>query len=214
MSWKRRCRYWESKSTVHKTKSAPERRRAFFEEFKSKTEYIKQYSSKKGIIFLGNGRHYSSGAELDDLMIDFQKKDYLAVFKENSKTFNYYRQLNIPVISLISGVCIGSGLELALFSHFRFALKNAIFALPEVSFQLIPGCGGIIRLVEIIGYQKTLEMTLTGETINTSEAMQFGLIDKIIPKANHLENIIDFANSIASAYEKDRKNQYIVKYYK
>ena len=94
--------------------------------------------------------------------------------------FNNIETMPIPVIALVNGYALGGGCELALSCHFRFATKNAQFSQPEINLGIIPGYGGTQRLTQIIGKSKALEMMLTAQMINSDQAFQFGLVNKVV----------------------------------
>ena len=119
----------------------------------------------KAIIISSRGRHFSSGANLEELLemvaadgerTDKIKKDGLRTTSErNYRSFLFFEQTEIPVIAAIRGVCIGSAFELALFAHFRFCGEDAVFGLPETTYNLIPGLGGIRKIVSLCGQAKS-----------------------------------------------------------
>ena len=86
-----------------------------------------------------------------------------------------------PVIAAINGDAIGDGLEMALACDVRIAAQNARFGLPEIEEGLIPADGGTQRLPRIVGRGKALEMVLTGEIIGAAEALENGLVTKVLP---------------------------------
>ncbi len=89
-------------------------------------------------------------------------------------------KLPMPSVALINGYAFGGGLELALACTFRLATANATMGLPEIKLGLIPGYGGTQRLPRLIGEGKALEMIMTGKTITATEALDIGLVSKII----------------------------------
>jgi enoyl-CoA hydratase len=88
-----------------------------------------------------------------------------------------------PVIAAVNGFALGSGCEIAMACHIRIASENAKFGQPEVNLGLIPGHGGTQRLARIVGIGKAMELTLTGNTVDASEAFRIGLINKVVPLA-------------------------------
>ena len=88
--------------------------------------------------------------------------------------------LEQPVIAAINGDALGEGLELALSCDIRLASENAVFGLPHVTRGLIPMDGGTQRLPRIIGKGKALELIFTGETIGAAEALEMGLVSKVV----------------------------------
>jgi enoyl-CoA hydratase/carnithine racemase len=92
-----------------------------------------------------------------------------------------------PVIAAINGEALGLGLEIALAADIRIAADNAVFGLPQVSEGQIPADGGTQRLPRVIGRGKALEMLMTADTVNASQALEIGLVNKVVP-AKELED--------------------------
>ena len=103
-----------------------------------------------------------------------------------------------PVIAAINGDAFGEGLELALACDVRIAAQNAHFGLPEIEAGLIPSDGGTQRLPRIIGRGKALEMILTGETIDAAEALEIGLVTKVVPAESLNAEVEALAKAMAA----------------
>jgi E-phenylitaconyl-CoA hydratase len=101
-----------------------------------------------------------------------------------------------PIIAAINGYCLAGGLEIALACDIRIASKTATFGLPEVSRGIIPGAGGTQRLPRLIPFGKSLEMILTGESIDAEEAYRIGLVNKVVPPDDLLPEAIKLARKI------------------
>lgn len=99
-----------------------------------------------------------------------------------------------PIICAVNGYALGGGLELALACDFRIAVPTARFGLPEVRVGSIPGAGGTQRLPRIVGMGDALLMMLTGEPIDSTEALRIGLISRIVLP----ERLLDEAHAIAA----------------
>jgi enoyl-CoA hydratase len=191
----------------------------FFERLKHIVDKDIPSSNVSAIIISGAGRHYSSGADINDLLriirdnitLDFngKVKEYPKLILENIDIFNKINELNIPVISAIKGICLGSGLELALFSHIRICCDGAILGLPEVSYELMPGCGGIVKMIELAGIPKTVELVLDGNFFTGDEALEFNVVDKVLPKKAFMENVVEFTKRISINYDKKNIKDYI-----
>jgi len=180
----------------------------FFEEFGVVVNEIIPASAAIALIIFGTGRHFSSGAELEDLfrIIKQEKSDALI---SNFEMFHALNQLKIPVIAAIKGVCIGSGLELALHCHFRLCAEDAILGLPESSFGLIPGLGGISKLVEFSGKAKAIELVLKGSHFNATDALKWTVVDEVYPKKIIVEKATQLAKLCADNYRKYNKRNYL-----
>jgi len=165
---------------------------SFFAEFRHLIDLISGIKPLKAIIISGQGRHFSSGANIDELITDFD----LETLTENYLAFQRLEQLDIPVVAAISGVCLGSALELALCCHFRLCTEDAVFGLPESTYNLMPGIGGISRLLKITGKAKAVELVLRGNTFSACDALEIGLVDLIVSKKELHTKSISFAGAI------------------
>jgi len=157
----------------------------------------------KAIVIYGNGRHFSYGADLNDLLTTIKAqtkvdkkgniKKYPDFLIENNKALSFFKNLHIPVIAAIRGVCIGSALELALYCNIRICGENTVFGFPESTFNLMPGCGGTQNLLKFTSLSKSMEIMLRGNTFCAEEALKMKIVDKIVPK----KEVIDIAIKIA-----------------
>ena len=101
-----------------------------------------------------------------------------------------------PVVAAINGVCMGGGLEIALACHYRVATPDATIGLPEVKLGLIPGAGGTQRLPRAVGAEKALRMITTGNPIDAEDALDHGLIERIVERTS-FQGVLDFAHEVA-----------------
>jgi enoyl-CoA hydratase len=102
-----------------------------------------------------------------------------------------------PVIAAINGPCLAGGMELVLGTDIRIATENSIFGLPEVTRALIPFAGSMVRLPRQIPYVHAMEMLLTGKAISSSEALAYGLINKVVSCADLLKVAFEYAQVIS-----------------
>ena len=183
----------------------------FFSEFTLFVEELKEMKSLKALVISGRGRHFSSGADLDGLLKLAGSGSTVDYFSNNYRSFLFLEEMEIPVIAAIRGVCIGSAFELALFSHFRFSGEDAVFGLPETTYNLIPGIGGISRMVKLCGQARAIELALKGNTFPAEEALGYHLIDRIVPKRKVAEHAFAFARSIMMDYHSQKSSLYLKK---
>ncbi len=94
-----------------------------------------------------------------------------------------------PVIAAVNGFCLGGGLELALSCDFIYASENAKLGLPEVNLGLFPGFGGTQRLSRLIGKNKAKELVYSAKTLSASEALLWGIVNKVTPAADLLKEV-------------------------
>jgi len=196
----------------------------FFREFYEVITEIHLSLETKALVISGKGRHYSSGTDLQDLKKEILRQDTTRAryaktetpefINLNYQVFNRLEHSPIPVISSITGICLGSAFELALSSHFRFCSPEAVFGLPETTFNLIPGLGGIPKMKALTGMARTIELVLQGKTFSSEEALSYNLADKIIAKKLLLKQSILFARSISSGYRKEKHILYLKTFFK
>lgn len=103
-----------------------------------------------------------------------------------------------PMIAMLHGYVLGSGIEIALCCDIRIASPETKFGLPEMGLGIIPAAGGTQTLPRTIGRSKALEMLLTNRWIGAEEAYQFGLVNRIVPKKDLLQTAEEMAKKIAS----------------
>ncbi len=167
----------------------------------------------------GRGRHFSSGADLDDL-IGGLKGDRSglsagdSILLDNLSSFRFFEELPVPVIAAIRGVCLGSGLELALFCHARICGSGAVLGLPETGFGLIPGCGGILNLAARTGRGRTLETVLAGSSFGAEDALAMNIVDAVVPRKDVVAAAVRLIGKIHAhgEYDRGRIRGYIGRY--
>lgn len=151
----------------------------------------------KGLIITGMGRNFSTGADPENISDLSQNPELLQIeLSEGIVLLSYIRNLNIPVIAAINRLCFGGGLEIALACHIRVASENALFAFPESNHGLIPGLNGTIRLPDLIGLARAMQMILSGDTMDAQMALQTGMIDHLAPKDGALDYALALMNKM------------------
>ena len=102
-----------------------------------------------------------------------------------------------PVIAAIHGYCLGGGLELAMACDIRIAAEDAQLGQPEIKLGLIPGGGGTQRLPRLVGQGRALLLNLTGDPISGSQAYDWGLVEKAVPRAELLDAALELARTLS-----------------
>lgn len=152
-------------------------------------------------VLTGKGdKSFSAGADLKSL-IPAQRA---AVKSGNTTTWGFGgglargRVLTKPVIAAVNGHCLAGGLEMALACDIRICSPNAKFGLAEVKWAIIPGAGGTQRLPRAIPLGMAMEMILTGDPIDASEALRVGLVNRIVPQNELVGSALELAGRIAA----------------
>lgn len=144
------------------------------EELQMFFDELKGIAGIKLVTFEGAGRHFSFGASVEE----HQKEFAATMLHAFHRLFYSLRDLAIPTAAIISGQCLGGGMELALMCNFMFADKTAKFGQPEIVLGVFPPPASIL-LPEKIGLARAEELLLTGKTISAEEARQSGLVNEL-----------------------------------
>jgi 3-hydroxyacyl-CoA dehydrogenase len=129
--------------------------------------------ARKGVaavVLVCQGSTFFSGADISEFAGPPKEAEFRDLFRQ-------LEQLPVPVVAGLHGVAMGGGLELALACHYRIAVSDARFGLPEVTLGVIPGAGGTQRMPRLIGAEKTLELILAARPVEVSTAIKLGFID-------------------------------------
>jgi len=152
------------------------------------------------LIVTGTGRAFSAGEDVRGMgdLTAVGPKGFRRRVRMIHNVFDEIEQMEVPVIAAINGVAAGGGLELALSCDFRFAADSARLGLPEVNVGLIPGSGGISRLVKLVGPSRAKRLIMTGDILAADEALALGLVDEVVPAADLMDHCIRFAEKLAA----------------
>jgi enoyl-CoA hydratase/carnithine racemase len=147
------------------------------------------------IVLTGSEKAFAAGADIKEM----QPKSFMDVYKTNMfGNWADVAKARKPVIAAVNGFALGGGCELAMMCDIIYAGDNAQFGQPEITIGTIPGGGGTQRLIRSIGKAKAMEMVLTGDRISAAEAEKAGLVARVFPKEQTLEQTIKIAQKIAS----------------
>ena len=147
------------------------------------------------MVINGSEKAFAAGADIKEMsdksMSDMRDQDPIAVFSR-------IQAIRKPVIAAVSGWALGGGCELALSCDMIVASENARFGQPEVTLGVIPGAGGTQRLTRIVGKALAMEMILNNRMLSAQEALQFGLVNRVVSKEKYLEEALKLADEIAA----------------
>jgi len=147
------------------------------------------------MVITGNEKVFAAGADIKEManktIQQMMDSDHLAVFGR-------IRTIQKPVIAAVSGWALGGGCELALSCDMIVASDSAQFGQPEINIGVIPGAGGTQRLTRALGKALAMEVILNDRKLNAQEALQYGLVNRVIPVNNYLNEALRLADEIAS----------------
>ena len=152
--------------------------------------------SLRGLIIQGKGRHFSAGADKNNIMTAPDEEGIKANLAKGKKVLNYLWDLPIPTIAAIKGVCMGGGLEVALSCHIRVCSEKSLFSFPESGLGIMPGLHGTVKLPGIVGMANAIDMLLTGKTIDAEEALRIKLVDYVVPSKEVFDYSLDLLKKL------------------
>lgn len=146
------------------------------------------------LVVTGTEKAFAAGADINEMagrsMEEMKERDPAAVFSR-------IMAIRKPVIAAVSGWALGGGCELALSCDMIVASESAKFGQPEITIGVIPGAGGTQRLTHTLGKALAMEMILNNRTLSAHEALQFGLVNRVVPVENYLVEALNLADEIA-----------------
>jgi enoyl-CoA hydratase len=147
------------------------------------------------VVVTGSAKAFAAGADIKEM----QSKGYMDMYAADwFRGWEDFTRLRIPVVAAVSGFALGGGCELAMMCDFIIAGDNAKFGQPEINLGVLPGMGGSQRLTRAVGKSKAMDMILTGRFMDAEEAERSGLVSRVVPAADVVEEALKAAEVIAS----------------
>ncbi|WP_104175774.1 enoyl-CoA hydratase [Arthrobacter sp. Y81] len=147
------------------------------------------------VVVTGSGKAFAAGADIKEMATQGYMDMYAADWFRGWEDFT---RLRIPVVAAVSGFALGGGCELAMMCDFIIAGDNAKFGQPEINLGVLPGMGGSQRLTRAVGKSKAMDLILTGRFMDAEEAERAGLVSRVVPAADVVEEALKAAEVIAS----------------
>lgn len=147
------------------------------------------------IILTGAGnRAFAAGADIKEM----SDKSPIDMMMGSFNAWLRIRHIHKPMIAAVGGYALGGGCELAMHCDMIVASENARFGQPEIKIGVMPGAGGTQRLARTFGKFRAMEMVLTGEPFTAQEMAAHGLVNRVVPKGEHLNEAIKLAQLVAA----------------
>lgn len=172
-------------------------------EFEAAVDGANADTEVRAVILTGEGKIFSAGGNVKEMAdqagifalsaLD-QRRAYVDGIQRIPRALS---RLEVPLIGAVNGAAIGAGCDLALMCDIRIASERASFAESFVQLGLIPGDGGTWFLQRVVGYQRAAEMTFTGDRIDAATALEWGLVNSVVPHDDLLPKANDLAERIA-----------------
>jgi len=154
---------------------------------------------KTAMITGAGPKAFVAGADITEFG-GLDKEGSMALAKRGQDVFFKIENSKKPIVAAVNGFALGGGCELAMACHFRLCSDNAKFGQPEVNLGLIPGYGGTQRLTQLIGKGRAMEMLMSANMIDANTALQYGLVNYIVPAEELLiktKSILELINAKA-----------------
>ncbi|WP_404382065.1 enoyl-CoA hydratase [Caenispirillum salinarum] len=147
------------------------------------------------IVLTGSEKAFAAGADIKEMA----GKSYMDAYLQDFITKGWQRVSTVrkPIIAAVNGYALGGGCEVAMMCDFILAGDTAKFGQPEITIGTIPGAGGTQRLTRFVGKSKAMEMCLTGRQMDAAEAERCGLVSRIVPAADLVDEAVKTADRIA-----------------
>jgi enoyl-CoA hydratase len=146
------------------------------------------------IVITGSEKAFAAGADIKEM----QHKSYVDAFLEDFFSgWDNVGRVRKPLVAAVAGYALGGGCELAMMCDFIIAAENARFGQPEITLGVMPGMGGSQRLTRAVGKSKAMDMCLTGRMMDATEAERSGLVSRVVPVAELLDDALAAAAKIA-----------------
>jgi enoyl-CoA hydratase/carnithine racemase len=173
--------------------------RAMIRDWLAALEECERRDDIRVIVLTGAGRAFCSGGDVNDMdnreRSNWSTKDYL--WEQIHRIPLTLERIDKPVIAALNGPATGAGLDMALMCDIRFAAEEAKFAETYVKVGLVPGDGGAYFLPRLVGMPKALELLWTGDFVDAREAERIGLVNRVYPGAQLMEETMKFARRLA-----------------
>lgn len=147
------------------------------------------------MLITGSDKAFAAGADIKEMADKPFIEAYLGDFVSNWDAVAHARK---PIVAAVAGFALGGGCELALQSDVVIAADNAKFGQPEIKLGVIPGIGGTQRLTHAVGKAKAMDLILTGRMMDAAEAEKSGLVARVVPAANLMDEAMKIADTIAN----------------
>jgi enoyl-CoA hydratase len=159
------------------------------DELNAAVDEIYNNPAVRSAIIIGAGvKAFVAGADISEFQ-GLKHSEGMDLAHKGQHIFKKIEDSPKPIVAAVNGFALGGGCELAMACHFRVAADNAKFGQPEVNLGLIPGYGGTQRLTQLIGKGRAIELLITGNLIDANTALQYGLVNYVVPQAELLDKV-------------------------
>ncbi len=159
---------------------------------------LEQYDADDSIhviLLSGNERAWAAGADIGDMATassdEMRRRNQFAIWEQ-------IKVIKKPIVAAVSGFALGGGCELMMHCDIVIASENALFGQPEINLGIIPGAGGTQRFTRAVGKATAMDVVLSGRFLSAKEALDYGLISRVVPKEHWFGSALKVAKQVAT----------------
>jgi enoyl-CoA hydratase/carnithine racemase len=171
---------------------------AMQEEIRAAAHEATERDDVKAVVVYGGEKVFAAGADVKEMA----QMSYTDMIKRSSgltSAFTAVARIPKPVVAAVTGYALGGGCELALCADVRFAADDATLGQPEILLGIIPGAGGTQRLSRLVGPSRAKDIIFTGRFVKAQEALEIGLVDRVVPADQVYDEAVAWASQFAGA---------------
>lgn len=173
--------------------------RTLLTELSEALDEIAARDDARALVVTGAGaKAFVAGADIGEIAALEGEEEGVEFASFGQGVFSKLEELPIPVIMAVNGYALGGGCELALCGDIRIASDTAHMGQPEVNLGVIPGYGGTQRLSRIVGRDRAKTLIFTGERVGAEDAYRLGLVDRVVPAADLMDEAMALARNLAA----------------
>lgn len=180
--------------TLNRPKALNALNKALIAEMTQAVQAFESDDAVGAIVLTGSEKAFAAGADIKEMA----SKSFIEAYGENFiADWQALTRARKPVIAAVQGYALGGGCEIAMMCDFILAGESAKFGQPEITIGTIPGSGGTQRLTRFVGKSKAMEMCLTGRMMDAAEAERSGLVSRVVPDAELVDEAVKVGERIA-----------------
>jgi len=160
---------------------------------------LNQRDDLRAVIWRGNGKSFSSGRDTSELGVRSEDIAHLDFIERGHRGAQLFLSMPCPIVVALKGWVIGGSFERALLCDLRIAGASARMRLPEVLHGVVPDSGGSARLFQMAGPGLAADLALSGRVMDAQEALQHGIVSRVVPDEQLDETVLELAHAIAAA---------------
>lgn len=154
-------------------------------------------SGARVILLRANGKHFCTGADLEEVKALRADRARLADFVHGSEVLIAFEASRLPVVAAVHGMCLAGGLEMMLACDVVFASSDARFGDQHAQYGLVPGWGGSQRLPRIIGLRRSMDLFFSARWVDAETAMQFGLVNHVVAPERLMPAALEYCQTLS-----------------